>query len=140
MKVPARMLAPGSAAGPPALLAEPLSFWGGYDAANGTVLDRWHPDRGRRLAGHVVLMRSGRGSSSGSSVLAEAIRIGIAPAALVFAEPDPIAAVGAIVAGTLYGIAMPVVVVAPDLLGALGGAARLAVTATATGAEIEVIA
>ena len=56
-------------------------------------------------------MRSGRGSSSGSSVLAEAIRAGTAPAAIVLAERDAILAVGAIVAAELYGQHCPVALV-----------------------------
>jgi predicted aconitase with swiveling domain len=59
-------------------------------------------------------MRASRGSSSGSSVLAEAIRAGVAPAAILLAERDPIVAVGAMVAAELYGLRCPVVVVAPE--------------------------
>jgi predicted aconitase with swiveling domain len=55
-------------------------------------------------------MRSGRGSSSSSTVLAEAIRLGTGPAAIVLAEPDPILAVGAMVAETLYGRRCAIVV------------------------------
>jgi predicted aconitase with swiveling domain len=43
-------------------------------------------------------------------VLAEAVRAGTAPAALVLGEPDPIVALGAIVAEELYGSAPPIVV------------------------------
>jgi len=52
-------------------------------------------------------MPSGRGSSSASSVLAEAIRLGTAPAAILLGAPDPIIAVGAIVARRLYGKVCP---------------------------------
>ena len=61
-------------------------------------------------------MPSGRGSSSSSSVLAECIRAGTAPAALLLYEPDPILAVGAIVAGELYGRTIPVAVCEPGLV------------------------
>ena len=57
-------------------------------------------------------MPSGRGSSSSSSVLAEAIRAGTAPAAIVLGEADPILALGAIVARELFGTTIPVVVTA----------------------------
>jgi len=59
-------------------------------------------------------MPFGRGSSSSSTVLAEAIRLGTAPAAIVLLEPDPILALGAIVAKELYGRALPIVVEPPD--------------------------
>src|SRR3546814_10369745 len=57
-------LAPGSAAGDVFVLAEPLSFWGGLDAATGAILDRWHPQCGAVLTGKVMLMERGRGSRS----------------------------------------------------------------------------
>lgn len=64
-------------------------------------------------------MPSGRGSSSSSSVLAEAIRRGTAPAGILLERPDPILAVGAIVAEFLYGISMPLVVC--DINGIVSG-------------------
>lgn len=60
------------------------------------------------------MMPAGRGSSSSSSVLAEAIRRGTAPAAIVLATPDPILAVGALVAESLYGGRCPIVVCGID--------------------------
>jgi predicted aconitase with swiveling domain len=107
-------LMPGVAEGDLLALSEPLSFWGGYDATSGRIIDRWHPDHGRSCAAMILAMRASRGSSSGSSVLAEAIRAGVAPAAILIRERDPIVTVGAMVAAELYGIACPVVVVAPQ--------------------------
>jgi predicted aconitase with swiveling domain len=110
--MPVRALTPGVARGPALVLDEALSFWGGLDPATGALIDTHHPQVGRMLAGVVLSMPSGRGSSSSSSVLAEAIRIGTAPSAIVLAEPDPILALGSIVAEELYGITVPVVEVA----------------------------
>jgi predicted aconitase with swiveling domain len=109
MKFSARILVAGNARGPVAAIA-PLSFWGGLDPETGTIIDRSHPDLGCCLAGTVLVMPSGRGSSSSSSVLAEAIRLGTAPAAIVLAEPDPILAVGAMVAEALYHRTCPIFV------------------------------
>ena len=55
-------------------------------------------------------MPVGKGSSSASSILLEAVRLGTAPAAILLAEPDAILALGAAVARELYGVAPPVVV------------------------------
>ncbi len=107
-----RTLVAGTAEGEVLVLDEPLSFWGGVDPANGEVIDVRHPQRGASVAGRVLVMPSGRGSSSSSSVLAETVRAGTAPAAIVLSEPDPILALGAIVARELYGRAIPIVVVA----------------------------
>jgi len=106
----ARTLVAGTAEGEALMLDEPLSFWGGVDPATGVIIDVHHPQRGANVAGRVLLMPSGRGSSSSSSVLAEAIRAGTAPAAVILLEPDPIVALGAIVARELYGAVVPVLV------------------------------
>jgi predicted aconitase with swiveling domain len=59
-------------------------------------------------------MPFGRGSSSSSSVLAEATRLGSGPAAIVLSEPDPILPLGALVAQELYGLTVPIVVLAEE--------------------------
>jgi predicted aconitase with swiveling domain len=92
------------------VLDEPLSLWGGMDPATGALIDARHPQRGVRLSARVVVMPSARGSSSSASVLAEAVRAGTAPAAIVLGEPDLILAIGAAVAEELYGVVVPVVV------------------------------
>ncbi|HEX7246475.1 MAG TPA: DUF126 domain-containing protein [Actinomycetota bacterium] len=126
----ARALAPGLATGEVLVLAEPLSFWGGLDPETGRLIDAHHPQVGASLTATVLVMRSGRGSSSSSYVLAEAIRAGTAPAAVVLAEADPIVLLGAIVAEALYGIAVPVVVAPAP---ALSTGQRVTVRADADG-------
>jgi uncharacterized protein len=112
--VPVRVLVPGSASGPVLVLEEPLSFWGGLDPETGRIIDARHPQAGRSVAGRVLLMPSSRGSSSSSSVLAEAIRQGTAPVAIVLGRVDTIVAVGALIATELYDRGCPVVVMAPS--------------------------
>ena len=109
-----RALAPGTGTAPAAVLSQPLSLWGGVDPATGTIVERRHPDRGRSIAGRILVMRSGRGSSSSSTVLAECIRAGTAPVAVVLAEADPILAIGSVVAAELYGVRVPVVVLGEE--------------------------
>ncbi|GAA1162720.1 DUF126 domain-containing protein [Kribbella jejuensis] len=108
-----RTLHPGTATGRPIRLTTPLSFWGGTDA-DGRIVDTHHPQCGASLTGRILLMESGRGSSSASSVLAEQIRARTAPAAIVLARPDPIIPLGALVAAELYGLYLPVVVAPYD--------------------------
>lgn len=100
----------GEASGAALRLATPLSFWGGVDAGTGKIIDRDQPHCGAALAGRVLVMPSGRGSSSASSVLAETIRNGTGPVAIVIERPDPIITASAMVARSLYGIVCPVVV------------------------------
>jgi predicted aconitase with swiveling domain len=103
-------LVSGRAEGELLVLDEPLSLWGGLDPVTGRIVERRHPQHGQTVTGRVLLMPSGRGSSSSTTVLAEAIRRGTGPAAIVLREPDGIVALGAIVAGELYGTAVPVVI------------------------------
>ena len=122
----ARTLVAGEAIGEVLVLTEPLSFWGGIDPASGDIVDVHHPQRGANVAGSILVMPAGRGSSSSSSVLAEAIRAETAPAAIVLLEPDPIVALGAIVARELYGVTIPVVVTDEEIpLGRLRVSAAL---------------
>lgn len=101
----------GTAEGPLLVADEPLSFWGGYDAATGEIIDRRHPLSGRRGAGAVLVLPGSRGSSTGTAVLLEAVRRGCAPAALVTDGRDAFFALAAIVAEAMYGRPFPVVVV-----------------------------
>ena len=97
---------------PALVLEEPLSFWGGVDG-DGRVIDRHHPQHGASVTGRVLVMPSGRGSSSSSSVLAQVIRDRVGPVAIVLREPDAIVALGALVARELYEDSPPVVVLGP---------------------------
>lgn len=118
MPLSALSLHAGSARGRVLKLDAPLSFWGGTDH-DGRIIDRHHPNWGEDTAGKVLVMRSGRGSSSSSYVLTEQLRRGTGPIAIVLAEPDAIVALGAIVAHELYGTATPVAMVADADLDAL---------------------
>lgn len=130
MPDPRQTLVAGEARGPVLALDAPLSFWGGFDAATGTIIDHTHPQAGESLAGHVVVMPTGRGSSSTSSVLAEAIRAGTAPAAIVLGVADEIIALGAIVADELYGVVMPVLVADDEAYDEIAAASNAVVSAT----------
>jgi predicted aconitase with swiveling domain len=103
-------LTAGHATAPVLVLDEPLSFWGGVDAVSGAIIDTHHPQVGQSVAGRILMLHSGRGSSSSSSVLAETIRNRVGPAAILLVSSDPILALGCLVAEELYGIRVPVVV------------------------------
>lgn len=104
-------IVPGTAEAEILLLGAPLSLWGGLDPLTGTVVDVRHPQHRRAIAGRILVMPGGRGSSSSSTILAEAARLGTAPAAIVVSVVDPVLVVGAIVAERLYGVTIPVVCV-----------------------------
>jgi len=93
---------------------EPLSFWGGYDAATGTIIDRAHSLSGRIAAGCVLAIPFTKGSSTTSAVLLEAIRAGTAPAALLTRGEDAFLALASFVADELYRRPLPVLALDPD--------------------------
>lgn len=131
-----RTLVAGHASGLALVLDEPLSFWGGVDPATGALIDTHHPQRGASLTDRVLIMPSGRGSSSSSYVLAEAIRAGTAPVAIVLREPDGIVALGAIVARELYGTLVPVVVLEGTTYDAVVDGGPIVVEARDDGATV----
>ena len=98
------------------VLADGLSLWGGMDPATGEIIDVHHPQHGANVAGRILVMPGGRGSSSSASVLAEAVRARTAPRAIVLGEPDLILAIGAAVAEELYGVRVPIIVADPARL------------------------
>ena len=127
-------LVPGAGAGQTLLLDEPLSFWGGLDPASGAIIDRRHPQAGARLAGRMLMMAAGRGSSGGSAILAEALRLGKGPAGILMLERDAIVITGAMVAAELYGLVCPVALVSEGDWRGLAKVVSLALDASPDGA------
>lgn len=100
-------------------LDEPLSFWGGFDATTGTVIDRSHPQVGSVLTGKVVTMPGSKGSSGTPGVLGESIRRGTGPAAMVVTKADINLVAGALAANALYDQRCPILLVEAAELEAL---------------------
>jgi uncharacterized protein len=119
------ILLAGTAQGPVLLLDEPLSFWGAFDPRTGIIIDIHHPQSGQNLKGKVLMMLESRGSGSAPGGLAEAIRLGTAPAAIILVQADINLAIGAAVAETLYGKSCPVLAVTTQEFEKLSKAAYL---------------
>ncbi|CAE6771532.1 hypothetical protein R69658_03648 [Paraburkholderia aspalathi] len=114
LELDGQVLVPGRASGL-AIALPPLSFWGGYDAENGMIIDKTHAGYGQSLKDRILVMPRARGSSSSSSVLAEALRNRTGPSGIVLAERDLILAIGVIAANELYALNVPVVSVGEDV-------------------------
>ncbi|MBZ9765051.1 DUF126 domain-containing protein [Mesorhizobium sp. CA8] len=93
---------------PVVVLEKPINLWGGLDPQDGTITDGAHPQRGQSIAGKVMILPGTHGSSSGASILIDAVRRGFGPAAIVVRRPDPQIAIASLLAGELYGIPLPV--------------------------------
>jgi len=104
------VLVDGSATAEVLRLDEPLSFWGGVDPRTAIVIEERHPQFGESVAGKLVSMPAGRGSSSASSILAEVLRRGCGPVGIVLEVGDAILVAGSLVARELYGAQCPIVV------------------------------
>jgi predicted aconitase with swiveling domain len=112
--ITARVLNRGAAVAEALVLDESLSFWGGFDAQTGTIVDQHHPQRGASVAGRFLVLPESRGSAGTPAGIAEAIRRGVGPAGIALGAPDVNIAVGAMVAAALYGVDVPVVVIADE--------------------------
>ena len=104
----------GTARGTVLVLGEPLSFWGGVDPATGVIVDRHHPQAGTSMTGTVLVLPGTRGSAGGSGTLAECLRLGTGPAAIVLPSADRSVVIGGLLADELHGRPVPVLVVPGD--------------------------
>ena len=120
-------------------LSSPLSLWGGFDLESGRISDVNHPQCGEVIAGKILVMPGGRGSSSSSSILLESARISANPRAIIVTEKDPIIVIGALVAADLYEVEIPVVYIGLDVLGSLASGMEVAVDARADVASISML-
>lgn len=106
----AQVLVDGSGAGNVRATDEPISFWGGFDPATGTVIDHRHPLHGQVLTGTVFVVPHGKGSSTGSPVLLDALMQDTAPSAILLQRVDEIIALGGVVAEEFFDRTIPILV------------------------------
>ena len=119
---------PGTAEGEVLLLTEPVSFWGGVDH-HGEIIDVHHAQHKAKMTNKILVMPSGRGSSSATAVLAELIRTGDGPLAIIMLQCDTILVIGALVSAEIYGISMPIVELDQEQYDQLSDGMRVSVDA-----------
>lgn len=122
-----RVLVAGEASAQLLFSDAPLSFWGGYDATTGEIIDRRHPLSGQIAAARVLAIPFTKGSSTTTAVFLEAVRAGAAPAAVLTATPDAFLSLASIVADEMYGRPVPVIALAAEDFASLaeGGTATI---------------
>ena len=106
--VTARILVAGSAEGEALVLDEPLSFWGGFNPRKGEIIDIHHPQYRQSVTNRIVFIPQSRGSAGTPGGIAETLRNGSGPAAIVLGNTDLNIAIGALVANRLYDLQIPV--------------------------------
>ncbi len=97
----------GEAQGEVLKLDETVSFWGGINPRDGKIIDSRHPQYGVSIGNKILLLPSSRGSAGTPGGIAEAMRLGCAPIAILLLKPDVNIAIGMAVADTLYGTQTP---------------------------------
>jgi predicted aconitase with swiveling domain len=81
------------------------------------------------MTNKILVMPSGRGSSSATAVLAELIRTGDGPLAIIMLQCDTILVIGALVSAEIYGISMPIVELDQEQYAQLSDGMRVSVDA-----------
>ncbi|MCB5228958.1 MAG: DUF126 domain-containing protein [Candidatus Cloacimonetes bacterium] len=98
MNLGGRTIYPGVAEGDALVSRMGISFYGGVDPDTGVITEEGHDLRGQSLAGKVLVFPTGKGSTVGSYILYRMKHNGLAPAAIINIECEPIIAVGCIIA------------------------------------------
>jgi len=127
--ITARPIVAGEAEGEALVSADAISFWGGYDFATGTIIDRHHSLAGVCAAGRILAVPFSKGSSTTTAVLLEAVRAGTAPAAIVTTGVDAFFALASIAADVMYGKPFPVLALMAADFSRLSTGMRLVITA-----------
>lgn len=127
-KLTGEVLVPGVAKGALLLSSDPLSFWGGYDAVTGEIIDRRHPLSGINGKDRVLAIPGTRGSSTTTAVLIEAFRRETAPAGFLVTDRDTFLSLAAVVADEMYSRQVPVVMLDQAAFDALEDGANVAVS------------
>ncbi len=97
MRMKGRVISRGIAEGEVLLSKDGISFLGGVDPKTGTVVEKDHAIEGKNVKGKVLVFPRGKGSTVGSYVMLQLKKNGVAPAAIINLEGEPIIAVGAII-------------------------------------------
>jgi predicted aconitase with swiveling domain len=139
MRMAAKCVFKGQASGEVLKGKEPLSFWGGVDPSTGIVVDVHSDLYGEKLAGRILCLPRGAGSSSGCGVLMEMVRAGTNPAAIVNIETEAVLALGPIISQELYGRSFPMVTVGNEDFGKIKTGMKMVILASAVETELQIV-
>lgn len=93
-----RVIRAGQAEGSALVSSVPMSFYGGVDLDTGVVVEKGHPLQGESLAGRVLVIPRGKGSTVGSWAILRLAKRGLGPCAVLCATCETIVAAGVILA------------------------------------------
>ena len=127
-RITGSVLIEGEASGDALVLGDSLSFWGGFDPADGRIIDVHHPQYGEAVTDQILFIPQSRGSAGTPGGIAETLRNGSGPRAFVLGERDVNIGVGVRVANQLYDLQVPVVQITLEEMQAVQTGAALQVT------------
>jgi uncharacterized protein len=108
MEVNARCILPGRGCGTILATQQAISFWGCVDPASGLISDKRHDLYGRSISGKILVFPFGKGSSTGSLMILELLRLDLAPAAIINIRTEPLLATGPVVGKHFYAKTFPI--------------------------------
>ena len=112
MEIAATCILPGTCRGRLLTTRQPISFWGCVDPVTGHISDKRHELFGESVSEKVLVFPFGKGSSTGSLMILELLRLNLAPAAIINIRTEPVLATGPVVGKHFYGKTFPIVNVA----------------------------
>lgn len=130
MEIAATCVLPGTGEGVLLSTRQAISFWGCVDPESGIISDKRHERFGESISGKVLAFPFGKGSSTGSLMLLELLRLDLAPAAIVNLRTEPLLATGPVVGKHFYGKTFPIVTVGERDFDRLGSGMDAAVVST----------
>ena len=109
MEITATCILPGTSKGQILSTQQPISFWGCVDPATGNISDKRHELFGESISDRILAFPFGKGSSTGSLMILELLRLNLAPAAIINIRTEPLLATGPVVGKHFYGKTFPIV-------------------------------
>ena len=109
MEITASCILPGTSQGQLLTTQQPISFWGCVDPVTGSISDKRHELFGESVSKKVLVFPFGKGSSTGSLMILELLRLNLAPAAIINIRTEPLLATGPVVGKHFYGKTFPIV-------------------------------
>lgn len=93
---------------------DPISFFGGVNAVQGSVQDYRHGNYQSCMTGKAFAFPFGKGSSGAGLVLMEMVRLKTAPAAIINLRTDPVILTGPLLCRHFYNQILPIVNVSEE--------------------------
>ncbi|SMC64291.1 predicted aconitase subunit 2 [Desulfocicer vacuolatum DSM 3385] len=100
---------------------DPISFFGGVNAADGRVLDYRHGNYQHSMTDKAFAFPFGKGSSGAGLVLMEMERLKTAPAAIINIRTDPVILTGPLISKHFHDQLLPVINLSPEDYAGLEG-------------------